>query len=210
MTSVDVLQILETKLCLVFPIEDVKVIIEDQAEKDGIAISPFNILRGRDAIYEKYGYENDNLTGLKEKLKSFTWSDCNRQMKSIIADCTGKSDWSDDTLLITIMNTISWDDEKKYNAIKRLQGDKPLSHYVFDQFAERVGYVLFERTETGPYIHRPIWTFKLDRDSSAWRRCNSELLFTEFTPDTAGGRRTIKGTKNKSKKTRKRRRNERI
>jgi len=206
-TSVDVLQILKTKLYLVLPAEDIKVIIMDQAKKDGIAISPFNILRGRDAIYEKYGYVSDYLTGLKEKLRTFTWFDCNEQIKAIIADCTGKSDWSDETPLITIMNTIDWDNEKRYNDIKTHQA---LSHYVFHQFAKIVGHVSVERTETGPYIYRPIWTFQLDRESSAWRRCNSELLFTSFTPDGAGGgrrknQRMSKHTKNKSNKTRKRR-----
>jgi hypothetical protein len=218
-TSVDVLQILKTKLYLVLPMGDEKVTIMDQAKKDGIAISPFNILRGGNAIYEKYGYESDYLTGLKEKLKTFKWSDCNDGIKAIIQDCVRHSDETlkadiikkinkmENPLLIEMMRLITWELEKRYNADT---AHEALSHYVFHQFAKIVGHVSVERTAAGPYIYRPIWTFQLDQDSSAWRRCNSELLFTKFTPDAAGGgrrknRRTIKDTKNKSKKTRKRR-----
>lgn len=198
-TSADVLQILKTKINLAFGINDTPLNILDVARKDLISISPFNVLRGGNAFYEKYGYESDLLTGLKEKLKTFKWSECNGEIRSVIEECTGKGDWPSDIPLIEIMKTITWGDEKKYNADK---SHKSLSRYVFEQFAKIVSS---ERTATG-YI-RPIWRLELNRDSSAWRRCNSELLFTAFTPDAAGGgrgksRRTSKSTKNKSRKQR--------
>ena len=179
-TSLDVLQILKTKLTLAFPVkEDVNVIIVDMAMKNGINISPFNVIRGGNAIYEKYGYRNVNLNDLKEKLKSFTWSFCNREIRRIIEHCTGRAEWPPEMPLIDIMNTIPWELEKVYN--KNVENE-PLSLYIFYQFAKTVG----ERTET-------IWTFQLDRDSPAWRQCNSQLVFTDFTPiASAGGRRRRK------------------
>jgi len=64
-TSADVLQILKTKMGLLFwPRKDLLCIV-DVATKGDVSISPFNLIRGGHAIYEKYGYKSDFITELK-------------------------------------------------------------------------------------------------------------------------------------------------
>ena len=113
-----------------------------------------------------------------------------RQSHEKLIDDIMKKIERDDPLLIDIMKTIPWKLEQAYNAKRNHNG---LSRYVFDEFANTVG----------DYINKPIWIFQLDRDSPAWRQCNSELVFTDFTPDaSAGGRRRRAKTVRRRRSTR--------
>ena len=188
-TAADVLQILKTKLGLAIPTtSDYPIIIVDGAINSRILISPFHILRGGDAFYEKYGYRSDPITDLKEKIKTFTWSECNDEIKKVIQECTKKSDWSPEKLLMDIMKTISWDAEKAYNNVKGPVPDDDeedyihpsLSYRVFRHFATIAGGIPFEKTDQ--FKTDTIWEFTLNRESPEWRRCDSELVFTKFVP----------------------------
>ena len=90
-SSIDVLQTLKTKLslllahCELYQGEhaekhggkppDVELI--DEAKKNSIRLSSMLLLRGEDAIYEKYGYESKNIAfpAFKDYIKSLTWKD---------------------------------------------------------------------------------------------------------------------------------------
>jgi len=80
-TSTDVLQTLKTKLTLLminaFPNERPPPAIElqDRAEIQGVFISRFNMLRGKDAIYEKYGYVSEELPKIKHLIQNLTWGE---------------------------------------------------------------------------------------------------------------------------------------
>jgi len=136
-TSGDVLQILKTKLVRAFPwMEDEPLKLFDGAhdvsEKGaGTFISPFHIVRGGNAYYEKYGYKSTVLTELKPVLRSLPWSGCTGTMKEIILDCTGEDDYPPDQLLTTIMKGISWKDEVTYNTTH----PRSLSQTVLTDFA---------------------------------------------------------------------------
>ena len=224
-TAADVLQILKTKLSLAFPVS-ARVKLNDGAQKDRIMIAPFNILRGGNAFYEKYGYKSEPITALKEKIKTFPWSACNDAIKEVIQDytekikkiiqdsteekkivCTGQSDWAPDTRLMDIMNTISWDCEKAYNNVKGPVKDDDeedfihpsLSYRVFRSFASIIGY-----EETDQFRIESIWEFWLDPESAEWSRCDAELVFTKFEPVVAGGRRRTRTNKRRRNKSRSR------
>ena len=227
-TAADVLQILKTKLALAFPV-DARVNLNDGAQKDRIMIAPFNILRGGNAFYEKYGYRSKPITELKTKIQTFQWSACNEEIKKVIQDytekikkiiqdateekkkvikdCTGQSDWAPDMRLMDIMNTISWDCEKAYNNVKGPIDEEDfinpsLSYRVFRHFATIAGGIPFEQTDQ--FREGTIWEFWLEPESAEWRRCNEELVFTKFEPVLAGGRRKThvnKRPRNKSRKS---------
>jgi hypothetical protein len=211
----DVLQILKTKLGLAFHIaSDYPITINDGAQKSRIMISPFHILRGGDAFYEKYGYRSDPITYFKEKIKTFTWSDCNDEITKVIADCTGGSDWPPEKLLMDIMKTISWDAEEAYNNVK---GPVPkeeyihpsLSYRVFRHFATIAGGIPFEKTDQ--FITDTIWEFTLIRESPEWRRSKTELVFTKFVPKHGGGYRGKRRRNRRvTRRNRSRRRDHRI
>ena len=81
-TSTDVLQVLKTKLTLLmvdaFPHQGApppEIKIRDGANINGVLISKFNILRGKDAIYERYGYVSEELNKFKSKIQGLVWGE---------------------------------------------------------------------------------------------------------------------------------------
>jgi hypothetical protein len=157
-TSGDVLQILKTKLLRAFPfMEDEPLTLLDAA-KAVLFISPFQLVRGGDAYYEKHGYRSSAITKLKTVLQTFTWSDCTAPIKAMILDCSGKEDYPPGELLTTIMKEITWEAE--------VACKKPLSTAVFDGISRIVFPAGFDRT------------FTLDPSSEDWKRCDKELVLT--------------------------------
>jgi len=210
-TSADVLQILKTKLGLAFPIA-ARVNINDGAQKDRIMIAPFNILRGGNAFYEKYGYRSEPISDLKTKIQTFIWKDCNDAIKSVVHECTGRSDWAPDMRLMDIMKTISWEQEKAYNNVKgKIEGEEEedfihpsLSYRVFRHFATIAAGITFEQTYQ--FSAGGIWEFWLNPLSDEWKRCDAELVFTNFIPVVAGGSRRSRKNKRTRRTTRRHRR----
>jgi hypothetical protein len=81
-TSIDVLQTLKTKLCVLLkrciPLDkDRLILVSDKAIKNNIRISSFLLLRGEDAIYEKYGYtaRNPLFNQFKEFIRTLRWAE---------------------------------------------------------------------------------------------------------------------------------------
>jgi hypothetical protein len=198
-TAADVLQILKTKLGLAFPVAT-PITINDGASKPAKSdassptmISPFHLLRGGPAFYEKYGYKSAPITMLKAKIPTFPWGSFTAEQKATLEPFVGVHE--DAELLTDIMKKISWDQEIAYND-KSLQS---LSYNVFRHFAVQNG-IPFEKSNQ--WDSKGIWGFTLDQDSEEWKKCNADLVLTRFEVVKKGGnrrslkkRRSVKSTR---------------
>jgi len=201
-TSADVLQILKTKLGLAFP-TDTKITIYDGARivetsEDGspTMISPFHLLRGGLAFYEKYGYSSPIINYLKEQLKTFSWSECTEDAKTVIQACTSKT-YSDGQLLTDIMKEISWEQEVAFNNRQTVS----LSYRVFRQFALKRGISLEDSTQFAP---SPVWKFSLNKESPEWIQCDKDLQYVSFI-DTTNSSHSTRRRKKRARKASRRR-----
>ena len=102
-TAGDVLQTLKTKLALAFPVYGVPIQLVDGIRSapppetgSYTMVSPFHIVRGGDAYYERFGYHSEKITDLKEGIREVKWALCTEQMKKIILDFTKKTRYDDD------------------------------------------------------------------------------------------------------------------
>jgi hypothetical protein len=222
-TSADVLQTLKTKLSLLLfradsesagaaagaaeggggsaeaaaaaePAEMPVVQLSDIAEKDGISISKFNLLRGGDAFYEKYGYVSPLLNEFKSLYKNFTIDEFVTEISmkrppmeswlritNLIPQYTKK--FNKEESFMTIMNEISWDMEKGEDTVS-------ISTDIFDIVSR---YLLGKEGKT--VSNDILFRFTLNPESAAWQKYNSMLVFTGFqtgaqpNASSKGGRR---------------------
>lgn len=182
-TSADVLQILKTKLCLACPVEE-PVMIIDQANTPTTMISPFHLLRGGDAFYEKYGYYSAAIGELKEGLRTFTWSDCSPEMKTVIQEFTKEKAFSPETLLTNIMKDVTWDQESDFNGIR----GSAWSADLLELYAKKVkGYTSEHMNQFSPVT---LWRYTLNQEDPRWIAANASMVFTDFTVVASGGSRT--------------------
>lgn len=187
-TAADVLQVLKTKLALAFPVRKPVTLNDGAGTNTYMRISPFHLMRGGDAFYEKYGYRSPEITELKEALPSVCWADCLPEQKELIRACTKVTDFPADMPLIDIMKTISWDQENTWNNAN----EKILSYRVFRLFATTKGYPL---EITNQNMIKSIWIFTLHREGPQWKQWEAELVFTAFHPEATGGRRKGRRTR---------------
>jgi hypothetical protein len=197
-TAGDVLQTLKTKLALSFPVDGAPVQLVDGIRKERTTetgsytmTSPFHIVRGGDAYYERFGYRSADITRLKEGIRSLTWALCTEPMKDIIQDCTEK-EYDGAQLLTEIMREISWEEEVAYNE----NHPKSLSSTVFREYALAQGISM---KQSHQWSFNNIWTFVLDADSADWKRYDAALIFTLFAPTASGGRRKFRKTRGKTR-----------
>jgi hypothetical protein len=182
-TSADVLQILKTKLCLAYPV-DTPVMLIDQANTPTMMISPFHILRGGDAFYEKYGYFSSAINELKEGLKTFKWSECSPKIKTVVQEFTKGIEFKPDTLLTDIMKGVSWTEESEFSG-KR---ESCWSADIFEIYAmETKGYTKEQMNQFSPVT---IWKYTLNQEDPRWIGAKANMVFTKFTTDAGGGYRT--------------------
>jgi len=182
-TAADVLQILKTKLCLACPVET-PVMLIDQANTFTMMISPFHILRGSDAFYEKYGYSSDVIDDLKEGLRDFTWSDCSPEMKTVVQEFTKERSFSPETRLIDIMKGVSWDQESEFSGTR----GSCWSADLLELYAMKTkGYTKEQLNQFSPLT---IWTFTLQQDDSRWIAAKESMVFTDFQFVATAGSRT--------------------
>lgn len=191
-TAADVLQILKSKLALLFPTSS-PVKINDGARNDMTMISPFHILRGGDAFYEKYGYSSPAISELKKLITEFVWSDCNEEIRSIIRDCTGVEDYPAKMPLMDVMKTISWEKETKFNT----ENERSLSYRVFRWFALLTKGFTFE--QSNQFAVGTIWEFTLDTADRRWQQAATDLVFTGFREVREGGMRRKRKTRKQNK-----------
>lgn len=201
-TAADVLQVLKTKIALAFPVSIPVALIDGAGTNDWMKISPFHIMRGGDAFYEKYGYKSPELDDIKEALKRVRWSDCIEEQKEFIRQCSGVSDYPPEMHLIDIMKTISWEQENRWNNAN----EKVLSSRVLRLFATTRGHPIEMTSQGGMFDSegriRTIWTYTLNPEDPRWIRYNKELLFTAFHPIAEGGKRKKRKTRKLKRKSR--------
>ena len=199
-TAGDVLQTLKTKLALAFPVDGVPIQLVDGIRSapppetgSYTMVSPFHIVRGGDAYYERFGYHSDDITRLKDLIREVTWALCTEPMKEIILDCTKKTGYEDDRLLIDIMKEISWEAEVAYNESHL---ELSLSSMVFRLYAKTQGTTM---TQSHQWSFNNIWTFTLVPGSKEWKQYDAALTFTAFAPSASGGRRKFRKTRGKTR-----------
>jgi hypothetical protein len=216
-TATDVLQILKTKLQLLIPSPiPIPIELEDVATIQNVRMTPFNILRGKDPFYKKYGYVY-NLQPLMEHLPAVQWGSIKndlyfvKQLKNkstvilkfseVIPSITGK-EYADTDLVVDIMKDISFADESKLNTdtIKKYEPhllDSMFGHYHLSS------NILAAILKT---IHEDklLWNYAtLDPTSVEWQRTSERLQITGFEPVAKGGRRR----KTRKRKTKRRGKN---
>jgi len=198
-TSGDVLQILKTKLALCFPtnipitlFDDAKRKVETETDEPiYIYISPFNILRGDDAYYEKFGYVSDTINIIKKDIQSFLWKDIVDEGISIMHHYTNwkngtegvETKYGDNIKLIDIMKGITWDDE--VNFLKEWK--VPLSREIL-RF-----YVWAKNKDSNVLDNINIFT--LNKDDPRWKASEKKLVFKSFEPVLSGGKRKTRRRK---------------
>lgn len=202
----DVLQTLKSKLALIFPVDGFPIQLVDGIHIDptslGVGsstmVSPFHIVRGRDAYYERFGYRSEKISELKKGIRGLTWMDIDftEPMKDIITDYNITKNiektYDDDDLLTDIMKAISWEDEVAYNESHR----SSLSSTVFQLYAWTQG-IMMEQSDQWSF--KNIWTFELDPDSEEWKQYDAALIFTSFAPTVSGGQRKYKKIRGKTR-----------
>jgi len=199
-TSLDVLTVLMTKLCTCFPSSiTTPIIITDMANKDDINLSAFYLIRGGNAIYEKYGYTSHSSTELKERIRDMRWKDLDTATKQLILQIFQENGlpgfFRNGDLLIDILRPITYKIEQEFN---RRHLDVPVYGSNDIESINFSEYMLIYLTKHSGYNT----DFTLNTSSAEWNDWSSRLLFTEFEEIVAvGGMR-----KKRSRKTRRRRR----
>jgi hypothetical protein len=160
--------------------------LSDQAEKDTVTLTPFRILRGGDALYEKYGYRSANIDMIKDRIRHARWGDLGEEAQGLIQHIYTKSrraliaagvspEYTDDMLLTDILRPITYEIENKYNH-KYLAGETGFSADLFM-------YFLLDMPET----NRDIVNFRLDSADPRWQTWSGALVFTGFEEIVANG-----------------------
>jgi len=182
--NVDVLQVLKTKLALCLPNIYTPITLYDAARSDYVALSPFYILRGGDAIYEKYGYESEEVTQVKNFIAQSLWKDiAGSEAEKQELKWNGTPVWSGiphsiqkniesiydenslgellpDTPITDIMKKIPFETENTQNS--------GISEKIFEFVLERMGIDISNIEYT------------LNARSKAWKTWNEKLLFTDM------------------------------
>ena len=182
-TSVDVLGILSAKLCLAFPVED-PVIIIDQANTLTTMISPFHLIRGGDAYYEKFGCRSAAINELKDGLRTFTLNDCSPEMIALIQKILDTKDVPGTTPLTEIMKGVSWPQESAFNEATK----SSWSADIFALYALHTkGYTKEQMDQFSPGT---LWKYTPIQGDERWIAANASMVFTDFTVVASGGSRT--------------------
>ena len=167
-TSADVLQVLSTKLKIlirknIMGFHAIPMTISDVAVINKIQISPYRILRGQTALYEKYGYVNESLNLFRKKLPTLTWGDVKHLLPHDIVE-KYNPELRDADLVFTLIKNIPDHEEAEHE----------ISSKIVDAFVEN-------------------FYFTLDETSDAWKEWDAALQFTDVAvAGGARGRRTRK------------------
>jgi hypothetical protein len=214
-TATDVLQILKTKLQLLIPSPiPIPIELEDAAVIQNVRMTPFNVLRGKDPFYKKYGYVYHNLQPLLEHLPTVQWGSIKKspyllkQLKNkstviiyfykLIPLITGK-EYADTDLVMDIMKDISFEAESKVNTDTIQKYEPGLLNSMYSNFylSQKI---LAAIRDTIPGIKMMYNMAVLDPASAEWQRSSERLQITGFEPVAEGGRRRRKTQKRKTKR----------
>jgi hypothetical protein len=203
-TSTDILQVLKTKLLLCMKeLEDKEIYLIDEARIKQTIISYYNILRGKNGIYEKYGYKSKLFDELKEKIKKIKWKHINTipiyklRTKNITTldnyfTEIGK-EVDENHSIIDIMKKISFEEDN----------ENKISSYVM---ASILALPHINMNNSTNNIYKDInivdaLKFTLDKESPEWKKWDSDFEITEFEVLSYGGSRNKKTRKHRSKKS---------
>lgn len=122
-TNTDVLQILKTKLTYLMPLpKNFQMRIADHAVSNYVCITDFNILRGKDPFYKKYGYVYQRIGELQEFVRGVKWKDIMekdypkvREPFYIVFKRITGIDYDPNDSIETVMKTISFEKESSFN-----------------------------------------------------------------------------------------------
>ena len=217
--SADVLQILSTKIRLLIP-EHRPIIIIDEAEKDGLYISKYKLLRGESTIYEKYGYVSEDITYIKDTIHQVPIKVIeSKQILALLEEKLGRK-INQNELIVNIMSQIPKENEKV------------IYYEEIMEFDEEDGMPIIIRSEEGKeeYISNIVYDFlanlyhftrltlTFDEGSSAWQAIKDRVLITDVdlisskvinepmeNNNMSGGKRKCKTKRRQSKRKTKRR-----
>jgi hypothetical protein len=179
-TSTDILQVLATKLRHCFP-DFQQAMLIDTAEvpgAEGTSLSKYRVLRGGNALYEKYGYASSRLNELRGLLRTLTWSDIEMESMPTEFDyiMDGPSKLSDYFAEVLALNPEK--DELVVNIMKSIPMDIDIEH----QISEKVFAIVAQKAGASIQNLRPryggIMTFTLQPASPAWQTWKNKLILT--------------------------------
>lgn len=188
----DVVTVLLTKFALNMPNKDGEgIYLQDAAKLPGTNtyLSPFNLVRGNDATYVKYGYES---TGLYDQVKGIirdcTIIDLNENLQGEIAERLGRMPAEDESLT-EVMSEIN------------IQNDSGLSDQLLDYICEENGIELGEGDSEGNLLF-----FKFDEAqgfTNGWENLVQIVNYDDDWPEDEGNGNEMNYQGGRRKKSRK-------
>jgi len=185
--TTDVLQVLKTRLSLLFPTEDPHTIsnvmsldIATIEDVGNISLSVNRILRGQDAYYEKYGYESARITPIKLWIRSLSWESVPSEVKDLILPRVSDPIEPGATF-VEVMKKIPIEedlDEEGISLSFMIWG--ALVPWGFEEYKE-------DKTHLFPQGSPDcVWTFTLNPESEAWTAWSQTIQFTDLVllPDS--------------------------
>jgi hypothetical protein len=179
----DIVTVLLTKFALNMPNKDGEdIYLQDAAKIQGTNtyLSPFNLVRGGDATYVKYGYESTgSYDDVKDAVRNTVYIDLSRDLQGLISQRIGREPYDDESVP-EIMGRIN------------LQNDYGLSDQVLEYICDEKGIHLGEGDSEGDVLY-----FIFDENQgfrNGWEHLVQILHYEDNWPDYQGGGR------NKSRK----------
>ena len=174
--SADVLQILSTKIRLQIP-EHRNITIIDEAEKDGVYISKAKLIRGLPTIYEKYGYESEQVNYIKEQLKKMTVGILYDEIKEIIEE-KAKIPSGDNILIINVMKRIPPEDEMIEDSEPPVYISNIVYDKAYDNIYTRVASDTFYLPEKSEFV------LVFNENSDVWKGIKDKVQIIHVTDVT--------------------------
>jgi len=207
-TTMDVLSVLMTKLCMCFPktiVDDAPITVTDMATKDSINLSAFHLVRGGPAIYEKYGYESPSVRALRDRIQNLRWQELKQSAKELVLLVYKESKLPglirNDDLVMNIVRRITYDIESTFN--QNHMGDPFYGGPDDINFSE---FMIIYLTDADLYSNE----FILNASSPEWINWSSKLIFTGFEELGGGGEAGKAMRKTRRRKTRRRKTQKRV
>ena len=188
----DVVTVLLTKFALNMPNKDGEdIYLQDAAKIPGTNtyLSPFNLVRGGDATYVKYGYESTgSYDDVKDAVRNTVYVDLNKNLQRLITQRIGREPYDDESV-------------PEFMGRINLQNDYGLSDQVLQYICDEKGIHLGEGDSEGDLLY-----FIFDENQgfrNNWEHLVQILHYEDDWPDYQGGRRnkSRKQKANKRKRT---------
>lgn len=124
--------------------EESKITLTDIAKKDGVALTPYKILRGEAGIYERYGYHSAALDRVYDKLHFLQIRNLPYEIRSSLAEVLGKEPRPHERVL-DIMEDVPWEAEEVHHISEKIVDDLLPESYNSD--GKSINMVLNEKSK---------------------------------------------------------------